>query len=116
MAATKLQSKAAISAGIRTLLTETNTDFSQIETCYLAGGFGSHLNIENAVAVGLIPQELKTKVNVVGNAALAGASQLLLDAEKINILRHILSTVKSLNLSGNSVFAANYVEQMLFTL
>ena len=108
--------KAAISAGIRTLLTETNTDFSQIETCYLAGGFGSHLNIENAVAVGLIPQELKTKVNVVGNAALAGASQLLLDAEKINILRHILSTVKSLNLSGNSVFAANYVEQMLFTL
>jgi len=107
-------SKAAIAAGIQTLMTVSNTAYADVQTLYIAGGFGSHLDIDSAGAIGLIPQELKEKVKVIGNAALAGASQLLLDVTKLEQVRQIAASAKHWNLGGNPLFNANYVEQMLF--
>jgi len=48
-----------------------------IEDIYLAGGFGNFINPENAVAIGLLPPAPE-KVVRIGNAALAGAREMLL--------------------------------------
>ena len=48
-----------------------------IEDIYLAGGFGNFINAENAVAIGLLPPAAD-KVVRIGNAALAGAREMLL--------------------------------------
>ena len=106
--------KAAIAAGIQTLLESSNTTFEEIETFYLAGGFGSHLNIANAAAIGLIPKELIEKAKVIGNAALAGASQLLLNGEAAAQIRAIAANSRHFNLGGNPAFNENYMEQMFF--
>ena len=106
--------KAAIAAGIQTLLDGSGTACEEIETFYLAGGFGSHLNIANAAAIGLIPEALVDKAKVIGNAALAGASRLLLDPGAETAIRAIAQTSRHYNLGGNPVFNANYMEQMLF--
>lgn len=106
--------KAAISAGIRTLLTLSQTSFEEVDKLYIAGGFGSHLDISSAVAIGLIPKELEAKVSVIGNAALAGAAGLLLDTEKTQQLRQIVLKAKPVNLGGNPTFSEKYVEQILF--
>ena len=106
--------KAAIAAGIQTLLDGSGTACEEIETFYLAGGFGSHLNIANAAAIGLIPETLVDKAKVIGNAALAGASRLLLDPGAETAIRAIAQTSRHYNLGGNPVFNANYMEQMLF--
>jgi len=53
------------------------TRLDQIEDIYLAGGFGNFINPENAVAIGLLPPAPE-KVVRIGNAALAGARQMLL--------------------------------------
>ena len=106
--------KAAIAAGIQTLLDGSGTDCSDIESFYLAGGFGSHLNIASAAAIGLIPEELADKAKVIGNAALAGASRLLLDPAALAGIRTIAQNSRHYNLGGNPVFNANYMEQMLF--
>ena len=106
--------KAAIAAGIQTLLEGSGTKCEEIETFYLAGGFGSHLNIANAAAIGLIPRELVDKAKVIGNAALAGASQLLLDEKALPAIRAIVQHSRHYNLGGNPVFNANYMEHMLF--
>ena len=106
--------KAAIAAGIQTLLDSTGTTCDEIETFYLAGGFGSHLNIANAAAIGLIPSELVKKAKVIGNAALAGASRLLLDASATQEIRTIANNARHYNLGGNPAFNENYMEQMLF--
>ena len=45
----------------------------------MAGGFGSYLNVASAGKIGLLPQELVPKVQVLGNAALSGAAMLLLN-------------------------------------
>ena len=106
--------KAAIAAGIQTLLDGSGTTCEEIETFYLAGGFGSHLNLESAAAIGLIPRELVSKAKVIGNAALAGASRLLLDEAALPVIREIARSSRHYNLGGNPTFNANYMEQMLF--
>ena len=106
--------KAAIAAGIATLLEISGTDEQEINTLYLAGGFGSHMNAESAAAIGLIPKKLLTRVRVLGNAALAGASMLLLDRQKLETIRQIAANSVHLNLGGNPSFNEHYMEEMLF--
>ena len=106
--------KAAIAAGIETLLKVSDTDPEEIENFYIAGGFGSHLNIESAVRIGLIPEALADKVRVIGNAALAGAAQLLLDQRKFEQVRQIAKVSSHKNLGGDPLFNECYVDQMFF--
>lgn len=106
--------KAAIAAGIQTLLDSSATSCDEIETFYLAGGFGSHLGIANAATIGLIPERLVRKTKIIGNAALAGASRLLLDSTASQEIRTIAENSRHYNLGGNPVFNENYMEQMLF--
>ena len=53
------------------------TTVEEVENIYLAGGFGNFINPENAVAIGLLPPAPE-KVVRIGNAALAGAREMLL--------------------------------------
>lgn len=106
--------KAAIAAGIETLIQEAGIEADEVETLYIAGGFGSHLNIESAVKIGLIPEALGTKVEVIGNAALAGAVTMLLDQDAQRRAAEIAAVSSHINLGGNRVFNDWYIEKMMF--
>ena len=106
--------KAAIAAGIQTLIITAGVSPEEVKTLYIAGGFGSHLNVESAAAIGLIPFELKEKVRVIGNAALSGAAELLLDRKKAVESEAIVKASSHVNLGGSALFNNNYMEQMLF--
>ena len=106
--------KAAIAAGIETLMECAGTDVEEIETLYIAGGFGSHLNVLSAARIGLIPAELAGKVKVLGNAALSGAAMLLLDRDRLQEIRRIKKASKHVNLGGNPAFNEHYMDQMFF--
>jgi len=49
----------------------------QIDKIYLAGAFGNYIQVESAVAIGLLP-DAEDNVVKIGNAALAGAAGMLL--------------------------------------
>ena len=106
--------KAATFAGITSLLSAAHCDPSDVQTLYIAGGFGSHLNLRSAVRIGLIPAELADRVRVIGNAALDGAAMLLMDTEKRNCLAALRAKTIHVRLDGNPDFAARYVDAMLF--
>lgn len=106
--------KAAIAAGIETLMETAGVTAEEIETLYIAGGFGSHLNVSSAARIGLIPAELAEKVRVIGNAALTGAAQLLLDQDRLTEIRAIAASARHVNLGGNPVFNEHYMDQMFF--
>lgn len=106
--------KAAIAAGIATLTETAGASVDEIETLYIAGGFGSHLDVRSAAAIGLIPEELKDKVKVLGNAALSGAVQTLLDVSCVEKLQHIAELSVHVDLGGNPLFNENYIEMMMF--
>lgn len=106
--------KAAIAAGIETLMETAGVNVDEIETFYIAGGFGSRLNVKSAVRIGLISPKLVGKVKVLGNAALAGAAQIMLDQKQLMEIRSIAARAKHVNLGGNPRFNEHYMDQMFF--
>lgn len=106
--------KAAIAAGIQTLLEVTDTDASELSAFSICGGFGAHLNLESAADIGLIPRSLVSKARVLGNAALSGAAMLLLDTGCRSKAMQLAQAAHQLNLGGNPKFNENYIDQMFF--
>lgn len=106
--------KSAIYSGVLTLLRESKVDLHQLGRACIAGGFGSYLNIKNAVDIGLLPNGLTSSITVIGNAALDGAAKILLHKHLWNDHFTINQQVIIVDLSTNSFFSKTYIEQMLF--
>ena len=106
--------KGAIHAGIKTLLRSVDTDVERVDVLYLAGGFGSYLDIEKAGAIGLLPKALTKKTQTIGNAALGGAVRLLLNTQEWASCARYVSASTVVTLSGNPIFTEEYMERTLF--
>ena len=106
--------KAAIAAGIALLLHHAQIDADAVSRLYVAGGFGSHLDLQSAAAIGLLPQALVPRAVVLGNAALAGASELLLDQTLLADTQAIVRRSQHVPLAGDPLFNDTYIENMLF--
>lgn len=106
--------KSAIYAGIVTLLDASGTSAADVDRFYVAGGFGSRLNIHNAARIGLIPQALAPQAQAIGNAALHGAAMLLLDTALRDTAADIARSATVTDLATNPVFADSYINGILF--
>lgn len=111
----KLQlAKAAVAAGIETLLDALGLTAEDLTALYLAGGFGSFLNKHAAARIGLFPKCLVENLIACGNSAGAGASAALCSDEALQELTRLAASVEYLELSGNRVFSEAYIDAMEF--
>ncbi len=110
--ASLLQAKAAIAAGILTLLERTGVRPSEVRTLYLAGGFGMHLNLDNAVRCGLLPGFRPDQVQLVGNTSLAGAHLALVDSSVLSELSRIGAEMEVVELNLDPLFEDRYIDQL----
>ncbi|MDD6550796.1 MAG: ASKHA domain-containing protein [Lachnospiraceae bacterium] len=69
-----LLAKAAVRSGIEVLLRRAGITPARV---YLSGGFGSALSVEDAIAMGLFPEEIKDRMIASGNTSLCGAIKFL---------------------------------------
>jgi len=106
--------KAAVRAGIETLLEMEGIEQSKVERLFLAGGFGSLINLKNAAQIGLFPPEMADRVSVIGNAAHTGAAMLLGDKALADIAVRLAERSHTVSLESNPVFTNHYVEHMMF--
>jgi len=106
--------KAAVRAGIEVLLKRYKCDYKNIKTVYLAGGLGFHIDIEKAVKIGLIPEELKGKVIVAGNTSLKGAISCLLESENISAAKDLIHRAEEISLGNDPDFNDIYMNAMFF--
>ena len=67
-----IRAKAAIFAGIKTLLESVALDWADLEQIFVAGGFGKYLRIEQAMSIGLFPEVDVDKFTVRGQRLPAG--------------------------------------------
>jgi len=72
-----LLAKAAVAAGINVLLKHANITTENLSKIFVAGSFGTHINIENAITTGLLPKTDTRKYIFVGNTAISGAKMAL---------------------------------------
>ena len=48
--------KAAVRAGIETIISKYGVEYDEISSIYIAGGFGHNINIDKAIGIGLLPE------------------------------------------------------------
>lgn len=102
--------KAAIRAGIDTLC----PDISEVGSVYIAGGFGSFVDIESCADIGMIPREIAAKVCVIGNAAGSGAAMILQSRDCLRESEQIAKAARTRELSADAQFMEKYIENMHF--
>ncbi len=108
-----LQAKAAIGAGIEILLETAGIRAADLHRVYLAGGFGMHLNVAHAIAIGLLPGFREEQVRVVGNTALAGALLALVDRTTLAEMENLRQQVKVIELNLSDRFEDRYIEHLI---
>lgn len=106
--------KAAIAAGIRLLMKKQNVEETQVQTVYLAGGFGNYMNARNAARIGLIPENFAEKVSCVGNAAGEGAKIALLNKKERHEAEKAVQKIEFLELAACPEFQDCFVDELGF--
>lgn len=106
--------KAAISAGIRLLCRHRGIRVNQIGELLLAGAFGNYMNPDSACAIGLLPEELKGRVRLIGNAAGEGARIAVLDEGEYRRCDELMKQTEFLELAMDMEFQDIYVEELEF--
>ena len=106
--------KSAICAGIETLLQQEGICADDLDELLIAGGFGSKIDLENAMHIGLLPQMDVQKIKICGNASLAGAELLLHNLVLLEKQQEIIQVSQSFELATNAFFQERYIEGMLF--
>jgi len=67
-----VRAKAAVYSACSLMLVQLGVDFAELETVYVAGGFGRFLDIESATVIGLLPDLPREKFRYLGNSSLMG--------------------------------------------
>lgn len=106
--------KAAVAGGIEVLLRQRDLDAAALDGVYIAGGFGSYIDPDSAMAIGMLPQLPRSKLRCLGNTALAGASMAALDGEERRRLGRIAANCRYIELSGRQDFARAFTDHMVF--
>ena len=74
--------------------------FQQLDTVYLAGGFGSSLDIDKGIAIGLLPDIERQRIQFIGNSSVMGARMALLrgtDFEKAISISRAMTNIELTN-------------------
>jgi uncharacterized 2Fe-2S/4Fe-4S cluster protein (DUF4445 family) len=107
--------KGAIRAGIDILLDEAGIDANDLEGLVVAGAFGTYIDISSAIRVGMFPDIEVEKFNQIGNAAGAGAMDLLISSGLRSLAQEIMDRVEYIELTTHSEFQRVFMERLFFS-
>jgi uncharacterized 2Fe-2S/4Fe-4S cluster protein (DUF4445 family) len=107
-----IRSKGAVFAAIKSLMDYVGLKFEDIATFYVAGGFGSYLDIPKAIGIGLLPDIDREKIRFVGNSSLMGARMCLLSTHTMERAAQIAKGTTNIELSNYQPFMDEYVAAM----
>jgi uncharacterized 2Fe-2S/4Fe-4S cluster protein (DUF4445 family) len=104
-----LKSKGAVFAAIKSLADYVGLKFEQLDTIYVAGGFGSSLDISKAVAIGLLPDIDRSRIQFIGNSSVMGARMALLSTPAFEKAIDIARKMTNIELSNYPPFMDEFI-------
>ncbi len=107
-----ITAKAAIFAAAKIMLDRLDLKFSDIDELMIAGGFGSYINLKNAVAIGLLPDLPTAETHYVGNTSIWGAKLAAFSGEAREILRKIVDRTTYYDLMGTDDYVDQFKQAM----
>ena len=104
--------KGAIRAGIELLLKSAQKRISEIDSVIIAGAFGTFIDIESAITIGMFPNLPKEKFSQVGNAAGIGAKLALLSTSQRSEASEMTKHIEYLELANHPEFTDEFAQAM----
>ncbi len=106
--------KGAIRAGIELLIKEVGIAANEIEQVVVAGAFGTYLDVNSAVTIGMFPDIDRSRFIQVGNAAGMGAITALLSIKQRENAIKMAKEVRYLELANHPDFSNEFTMAMMF--
>ena len=106
--------KAAVRAGLDTLLAKSGVAYGDVTRFSLAGGFGSGLDVAKAARIGLFARDLQPVAAVCGNLAIEGATAALFDPAFGDETDRIAHEARHVELGGDPEFSDAFIEAISF--
>jgi uncharacterized 2Fe-2S/4Fe-4S cluster protein (DUF4445 family) len=106
--------KAAVAAGVHTLLDELGIGIGDISHVYLAGALGNYIDPISTLRIGLLPRINVKLIRSLGNAASLGASMVLLSKKYWQMAKDVVSLMEHIELSYRRDFNQYFVQHMDF--
>jgi len=110
--ATLQKAKAAVAAGVDVVLGDLGVGPRDLDSVYLAGAFGSRLDLSSAERIGLLPPLPAGRFLPVGNAALLGAGYLLLSPGARKEASRLAKGVVHLSLAQHPGFGERFLDNL----
>jgi uncharacterized 2Fe-2S/4Fe-4S cluster protein (DUF4445 family) len=107
--------KGAVRAGAEALLDVAGIKAEELEQVILAGAFGTYLDLDSAIAIGMLPRAERTRYQQIGNAAGMGARRMLVSVEQREIAESIARDVEFVELAKHPSFTKIYSQALLLT-
>jgi uncharacterized 2Fe-2S/4Fe-4S cluster protein (DUF4445 family) len=104
-----IRAKGAIYSGCMTLLHEVGMSIQDIEHIILAGGFGSYIDLEKAMTIGLLPELDPDRVTFIGNGSLMGARMSSLTNQIRRDVVEVTRKMTNFELSDTHSYMDNYI-------
>lgn len=104
-----IRTKASIYAACSVLLKSVGLHFTDVEKIILAGGFGHYIDVEKAMAIGLLPEVNPEIVSYGGNTSLTGCKLAALHREKVDEAEAVATMITNIELSASPIYMDEYV-------
>jgi uncharacterized 2Fe-2S/4Fe-4S cluster protein (DUF4445 family) len=104
--------KGAMRAGVQILLQEAGLSEADLEGIVVAGAFGTYIDLESAMAIGMLPRLPLDRFQQVGNAAGMGARLALISAAQRARALEIVRQVEYVELTNSDKFADEFARAM----
>lgn len=108
--------KAAVCAGIQTILELANISPRDLDSVILSGTFATYLDVRSILEIGLIPNVSLSKLKSVGNAAIGGAIRALLNHNEFIRAGILAKKIKHIELGGYKKFNEHFIQNMYFEI
>ena len=108
-----LQAKGVIFAALKIAMKQFGQPLEKVGRIYLAGGFARHIDLDNAVAMGLLPDVDRSKYVFIGNGSLGGAFLSAVDEKVRSELPHLAARLEVIELNLDPDFMDAYTMAML---
>ncbi|MFN4196400.1 MAG: ASKHA domain-containing protein [Caldimicrobium sp.] len=104
-----IRAKGAMYAGYQILIESIGLSMQDIERVFLAGTFGSYIDLEDAITIGLLPDLPRDRFYFLGNTSLQGAKKMLLYTLKRAELYRITQMMTHIELSNHPKYMDYYM-------
>lgn len=107
-----VRTKAAVFSACSLLLKKVELTFDKVDAFYIAGSFGQHLNIQNAIRIGLLPDLERNKFHYLGNSSLLGSYLILLSDKNREMAKDISKKMTYVELNTDPHYMNEYMSAL----